>query len=153
MIARKVGLVPVALAIMAIVFFLSFRSLPAAALPLMEAGACLAFVFGLMGWFDVPVYLTIAVLPIVLTAIGVADEIHIFDRYRDSLLSRPEEPYIDVLAATMKEMHVPVVKTSLTTAIGFLSFALSPIRPVQAFGLFTAVGIVFCMVWSLTVIP
>ena len=53
----------------------------------------------------------------------------------------------------MAEMWVPVVKTSLTTAVGFLSFALSPIGPVRAFGLFTAVGIIFCMLWSLTVIP
>ena len=100
----------------------------------MEVGACLAFVFGLMGWLDVPVYLTIAVLPIVLTAIGVADEIHIFDRYRRSLRSRPTDPHHGVLTATMNEMGSPVVKTSLTTAVGFLSFALSPIRPVQAFG-------------------
>ncbi len=53
----------------------------------------------------------------------------------------------------MEEMARPVVKTSVTTAIGFLSFALSPIGPVQAFGLFTAVGIVFCMFWSLSVTP
>ena len=153
MIARKIGLVPVALAIISLVFFAAFRSVPAFALPLMEVGACLAFVFGLMGWLDVPVYLTIAVLPIVLTAIGVADEIHIFDRYRRSLRSRPTDPHTGVLLATMNEMCAPIVKTSLTTSVGFLSFALSPIGPVQMFGVFTAVGIVFCMLWSLTVVP
>jgi len=58
-----------------------------------------------------------------------------------------------VLAETLREMSIPVAKTSITTAVGFLSFAFSPIRPVQAFGVFTAVGIVFCMIWSLTVIP
>ena len=91
LIARKIGLVPIALVIMAIVFVIGFRSVAAAALPLMEVGACLVFVFGLMGWLNVPVYLTIAVLPIVLTAIGVADEIHIFDRYRGLLRSRPDD--------------------------------------------------------------
>lgn len=153
LIARQVGLVPVALLVMAVVFLLSFRSLPAVAPPLIEVGACLMVVFGLMGFFRVPVYLTIAVLPIILTAIGVADEIHIFARYQEQLRARPDDGHIGVLTDTMAEMWVPVVKTSITTAVGFLSFALSPIGPVRAFGVFTAVGIIFCMFWSLTVIP
>jgi len=57
------------------------------------------------------------------------------------------------VTATMNEMWSPVVKTSVTTAVGFLSFALSPIRPVQMFGLFTAVGVIYCMLFSLTVVP
>lgn len=152
-IARHVGLVPIALLIMAIVFFVSFRSIAATALPLMEVGACLVFVFGLMGWLDVPVYLTIAVLPIILSAIGIADEIHVFARYRELLRERPSDDESSVVEATLDEMWVPVVKTSLTTAIGFLSFTLSPIGPVRAFGFFTSIGILFCMFWSLSVIP
>ena len=53
----------------------------------------------------------------------------------------------------MAEMSRPVVKTSITTAIGFGSFALSPIGAVQAFGVFTAAGVLFCMLFSLTVVP
>ena len=153
LIAHHIGLVPIVLVVMAAVFLLSFRGFAATLLPLTEVGACLITVFALMGWFDVPVYLTVAVLPVILTAIGVADEIHIFARYQEQLRDRPGDERIDVLTATMDEMWVPVVKTSITTAIGFLSFALSTIAPVQAFGVFTAVGIIFCMLWSLTVIP
>ncbi len=160
-IGRHVGLVPVAIGIMALVFVACFRSVTAAMLPLMEVGACLVTVFGLMGWCGVPVYLTIAVLPVILTAMGVADEVHIFSRYTKLLQKQPaqERPggeptgHIDILLATMHEMWLPVAKTSVTTAVGFLSFALSPIAAVRAFGVFTAVGIIFCMFWSLTVIP
>ncbi|MCK4341915.1 MAG: MMPL family transporter [Phycisphaerae bacterium] len=152
-IGRQIGLVPIAIVIILIVFAISFRSLTAALLPLMEVGACLVAVFGLMGWFEVPIYLTIAVMPVILTAIGVADEIHVFARYVQELRGRPESPHRDALRVTMDEMWVPVVKTSITTAVGFLSFALSPIGPVRAFGIFTAVGIIFCMLWSLSVIP
>jgi len=150
-----IGLVPIALAVMAIVFLVSFRSVAATALPLAEVGACLVSVFGLMGWLDVPIYLTIAVLPVILTAMGVADEIHIFARYRELLRGATAEDrgHVDVVRATMDEMWIPVVKTSVTTAVGFLSFALSPLNPVRAFGIFTAIGIVFCMLWSMTVIP
>ncbi len=152
-VAEHVGLVPVAIAIMAGVFLIVFRSVVATLLPLMEVGACLAFVFGLMGWCGVPIYLTIAVLPVILTAMGVADEIHIFHRYKKLLREYVADDHVGVLTRTMDEMAPPIVKTSVTTAVGFLSFGLSPLGPVKAFGVFTAVGILFCMLWSLTVIP
>ena len=152
-ISRHVGLVPVAMLVMMLVFMVSFRSPVAAVLPMIQVGACLVFVFGLMGLFDVPIYLTIAVMPVILTVVGVADEIHVFHRYREAVRSDPTQPHTQALATTMREMWVPVVKTSLTTAIGFCSFALSPIAAVRAFGIFTAVGVIFCMMWSLAVIP
>ena len=152
-IARHIGLVPLAIAIMALVFVLRFRSVTAAALPLMEVGACLIVVFAVMGWLDIPVYLTTTVMPIILTATGITDEIHVFSRYRRQLFARPGENHVDVLLSTMKELTPPVVMASFTTAIGFLSFAVSSIIPVRTFGLFTAFGIIFCMTWSLSVIP
>lgn len=150
---RHVGMVPVAIGLMALVFAACYRSLTAAMLPMIEVGACLLFVFGLMGWFDVPVYLTIAVMPVILTAVGVADEIHVFNSYTNRLRSHPEERPQEAVDAALERMHRPVIKTSVTTAVGFLSFAISPLPPVQAFGVFTAAGVIFCMFWSLTVIP
>ncbi|MCH7525816.1 MAG: MMPL family transporter [Planctomycetes bacterium] len=149
----RFSLIAAALAIMAVVFAVAFRSVPAVALPLMEVGACLVFTFSLMGWCGVPVYLTVAVLPVILTAIGVADELHIFSHYRHMLRRDHESEHPHQLIATMNEMWRPVVKTSVTSAIGFLAFALSPIEPVRAFGIFMAVGIAFCMMWSMTVVP
>ena len=152
-IGRHVGLVPIAIGIMMLIFAICFRSLAAAALPLIEVAACLVFVFALMGWSGVPIYLTIAVMPVILTAVGVADEIHIFARYVQELRARPQLHHISALTVAMDEMCGPVIKTSVTTVVGFLSFALSDIGPVRAFGVFTAIGVLFCMLWSLTVIP
>ena len=151
--ARRVGLVPLALLVMSAIFFISFRSVMATMLPLMEVGACLIFVFGLMGLCNVPVYLTIAVMPVLLTAMGVTDEIHVFSRYFAMLHENPGVAPVKLVEETMEEMCVPITNTSLTTAIGFVSFAFSPVAPVQAFGIFTGIGVLFCMVWSLTVIP
>ncbi len=150
---QRPSLIAVALGVMAIVFLLAFRSIFAAVLPLMEVGACLVFTFSMMGWFDVPVYLTIAIMPVILTAIGVADELHIFMHYRQVLSSQDRLTRVEAVLATMDKMWRPVLKTSITSSIGFLSFALSPMAPVRMFGIFMAVGIVFCLVWSLTAVP
>ncbi len=152
-VGQHVGLLPLVLAIMALVFLVSYRSAVAVLLPLLEVGACLVFVFGLMGWLNVPVYLTMAVMPVILVAMGVTDEIHVFAHYAARRRQQPEEPRAASVRATLDEIGSPIIKTSLTTALGFFSFALSPLPPLQAFGIFTGLGMVFCMLWSLTVIP
>jgi predicted RND superfamily exporter protein len=98
----------------------------------------------------VPVYLTVAILPVILVAVGVADELHVFTCFLRRRHAAGAAPQDAVVRATMDEMAAPVVTTSLTTAVGFLSFVLSPIGPVRVFGLFMAVGVLFCMLWSLT---
>lgn len=153
LIARNIGLVPVAVLVMMLVFFATFRTYGATLLPLPEVGATLIFVFGLMGWCGVPIYLTIAVMPVLLTAMCVTDEIHVISRYFALLRERPETDHVALVRMTMDEMVGPVANTTLTTAIGFVSFACSPLRPVQAFGIFTASGVIFSLFFSLTVIP
>src|SRR6185369_12473262 len=49
LIARSVGLVPIAVLVMMLVFYCSFRNILATLLPLPEVAATLLFVFGLMG--------------------------------------------------------------------------------------------------------
>jgi len=146
-------LVPVSMLVMASIFGLSFRSVWGVVLPLTEVGACLAFVFGLMGYLNLPIYLTIAVLPVILTTIGVTDEVHVFSRYLRILEESPGIEARPAVEITMEQMWRAVTMTSVTTGIGFLSFAWSPIVPVRLFGVLMAVGIAFCLVWSLTVIP
>jgi uncharacterized protein len=153
LIARRVGLVPVAALVMMIVLWVTFRNVPAALVPLPGVAATLVFVFGLMGWFGVPIYLTIAVMPVLLTAIGVTNDIYLFNRYFTLLRERPDAQPAELLGETFEKLAAPVAGTSLTSAIGFLSFGFSPLGPVRAFGLMTGIGVLFGLLYSLTVVP
>ncbi|MBK8269994.1 MAG: MMPL family transporter [Planctomycetes bacterium] len=158
MVARRIGLLPVTILLMMGVFFVCFRRFAAAVIPMIEVGACLVFLFGLMGFVGIPIYLTIAVVPIIITATGVCDEIHVLSRYRRSIQDRSDTVLAlsarqDVVRETMAGMIGPVVRTSITTAVGFISFASAPIEPVRMFGIVTSLGVAFCMVWSLSVMP
>ncbi|MCP3959069.1 MAG: MMPL family transporter [bacterium] len=151
-------LLPAALAFVALVIWWGCRRFWGVALAFLEVGACLLVTFGVMGWLGFPVYLSTAVLPVILTSIGLADEIHIFWHYQRTLEADSggavgESDRSEPVGRTMDEMSRPVVFSSLTTSLAFLSFLASPIAPVWSFGLFAAFGVLFCMVWSLTVIP
>jgi predicted RND superfamily exporter protein len=147
------GLVPLAFTVMGLVFLAGFRRPAAALLPLLKVGACLTVVLGTMGWMGVPLYITTAVMPVILTASGIADEAHLFRRFSELRRARPDLGGAYLAGATLTDMTRPVVRTSLTTALGFFSFALSPLPPVRSFGVFTAGGILLCLLWSLTVTP
>src|SRR6185503_14947546 len=113
----------------------------------------MVFVFGLMGWLRVPIYLTLAVTPVLLTAMCVTEEIHFFGRYLSLLRQNPGVSHVSLIGQTIDQLVRPIVNTSLTTVVGFVSFAFSPLPPVQAFGIFTGLGVLFSLFYSLTVLP
>jgi len=149
-----VFLVPLSLLVICAVIWVGCRRLWGVALAMTEVGAALVWTFGVMGWLGVPVYLTTAVLPVILTTIGLSDEVHLFWHHQQRLEQwQRGTPHRPVVAATMAAMTRPVALTSITTSVGFLSFLASEIPPVRFFGLFAGMGILFCMLWSLTVVP
>lgn len=147
------GLIPLALGAMGLVFLLGFRRPAAALLPLCKLGVCLAAVFGLMGWLGVPVYLTTAVLPVILIAVGMTGEVHILRRFSALFSQRPGAGSAELARAALEEVEQPILQASAIAAIGFLSFSLTTLAPVRAFGLFAAAGVGFCLLWSLSATP
>ena len=125
--ARRIGLVPVAMLVMVLVFFLTFRNPLATLVPLPGILATLVSVFGLMGWAGVPIYLTTAVMPVLLVATGVTNDILLFTRYFNLLRERPGQSHVELLGETFDKLSCAVAMTSLTTGIGFFSFVLSPL--------------------------
>lgn len=78
-------LVPAAIALVAVLLFVALRSSAAVALGLAKVGVCLCLLFGGMGWVGEPIFLSTAILPVILIAIGLADEIHLLAHYIELL--------------------------------------------------------------------
>lgn len=142
-------LVPASLAVLALMIGLAARSRWGAVIGMIKIGAAVVWTFGVMGWLGVPIYLTTAVLPVILTPIGLSDEIHLLWRYRERLVDG--DPH--ALLTTLRELVGPIVLTSLTTAVGLLSFVFSPLVAVRSFGVFGTLGVLFCLAWGLTATP
>jgi predicted RND superfamily exporter protein len=148
--ADLVLLVPLALAVIAVILWLACGRAWGVAIGLAKIGAAQVFTLGLVGWSGQPVYLTTAVIPVLLITVGLSDEVHLLWRYRHR---PPGQPPPTALRQSLEELARPITLTSLTTAIGFLSFLTSSIRPVWNFGLFTAAGVLFCLLWAMTATP
>ncbi len=63
-----------------------------------------------------------------------------------------DHPEVELKTAVwdmVKSMWKPVMMTSVTTAVGFISLLTSDVYPIKYFGIFTAFGVMMAMMFSL----
>ena len=144
-------LVPVMVAAVALLLWISLRTAGGVLIPLLEVLATLVCTLGLMGWTGVPVTLVTTILPVLLMAMSITDEIHLLERIRQR--SADGERLIEAAAGAYADLSRPLYLSSLTTAAGFLSFGTASILPLRQFGIFAAVGLVLAMIFSFAMVP
>ncbi len=132
---------------------LLLRSLRGIILPLLVVLFSVIWTMGAMALLGIPIYTMTTAVPIIIMALGCADGIHVLTRYDEAAREEPRADRKRIILVTMDEMWSPVVMTSLTTTVGFLSLLSSDMEPLRYFGIFSAFGVLAAMVISLTFLP
>ncbi len=146
-------MVPIVLLIITAVLALVLRSPKSTFFTLLVVVLSTLWTFGLMAWLGIPIYAVSTMIPVMLIAIGVADGIHIYGHLGHYQRERPEASARDGASEMIRGMWKPVVMTSVTTAVGFVSLLTSDVYPIKYFGMFTAFGVMSAMILSLVLIP
>jgi predicted RND superfamily exporter protein len=144
---------PLVIVAVAALLALSLRTVRGVLLPILVVVVSTIWTLGTMAWTGMPFHAVSSMIPSLLVAIGVADGIHVIHHFTLETARRPGAPPAEVVADTMDELFAPVVMTSLTTAAGFISLAMSPLRSMQILGIAIAIGVLAAMVFSLTLLP
>ncbi|MBM4336195.1 MAG: outer membrane lipoprotein-sorting protein [Deltaproteobacteria bacterium] len=143
-------LVPLMIVAIAALLFAMLGSVGGVLLPLAKTGVVLIATFGAMGWAGAPISLVSTILPVVLMATCITDEVHLLERLAARPASDSRRARVE---AVLAEIGRPIVLTSVTTALGFLSFTSTSIGPLRGFGLFASFGILLAMCLSFSAIP
>jgi len=146
-------MVPIVIVVIIIVLLLVQRSIKAALFTLLVVFFSVIWAFGLMAAVNIPIYAVSTMIPVMLIAIGVADGIHLYSHLHIFMNKHPEADKKTAVFDMLKEMWKPVVMTSVTTAVGFISLLTSEVYPIKYFGIFTAFGVLMAMAFSLLLIP
>jgi predicted RND superfamily exporter protein len=146
-------MVPIVLLIITAVLALVLRSPKSTFFTLLVVVLSTLWTFGLMAWLGIPIYAVSTMIPVMLIAIGVADGIHIYGHLGLYQRVTPGVSARDGASEMIRGMWKPVVMTSVTTAVGFISLLTSDVYPIKYFGMFTAFGVMSAMVLSLVLIP
>ena len=142
---------PSAMLLIFILMMLFFRRLLLVISPLILALISVICTMGMLVITGNTIHIMSSLIPIFIMPIAVLDSIHIlsefFDRYQKTRDRRT------TIHAVMDSLFVPMLYTSLTSAAGFASLALTPIPPVQVFGVFIAFGVMTAWFLTITFIP
>jgi len=146
-------MVPIVILVIFFVLFITLRSFKGTLITLGVVFLSTIWAFGLMATVGIPIYAVSTMIPVMLIAIGVADGIHLYSHMQVFINHFPKATKREATIDMIKHMWKPVVMTSVTTAVGFISLLTSEVYPVKYFGIFTAFGVMMAMVFSLVFLP
>ena len=146
-------LIPAVIAVLGVMLFLSFRHLAPALLSLTEIGVSLIWMAGLMGLTGQPVFVTTLVLPVILIAVGVSDDVYALGHYFTEAGRAKDSKVEDTIVKAFSSAARPIGTTAASTVIGLLSMVVVTLTPLRVFGLFGSAAIVFSTLFTFSLIP
>ncbi len=141
---------PLAFVLISLVLLAGFRSVHGVLLPMLTVLIAITWTMGVIAMLGYQITMLSNIIPVILLAVGSAYAIHVVNAVM-------AEKHIDpnkALQRAVKYIVVPVILASVTTIFGFLSFiAGSYLTLIREFGMFSAVGIFFSMLLTVTFVP
>lgn len=110
-----------------------------------------ALLFGVMGWFDIALDTSTAMVAAIALGICVDDTMHFMVRFHRSNQGRMDA--LTSLEDTVRHEAIPIFSTSLALTAGFALLALSGFPPVANFGLLSAMVMLAALVATFLVTP
>lgn len=146
-----IRLFPAAMLVVIIILLIILRHFRGMLIPITVTVCSIIWTFGLKSLLSSPLTIAESSIPVMLIAIGCADGVHIISEFlhlqRSGLSSK------EAVTKTMTVLTIPVILTSITTAIGFLSLATAAGKSFKNMGLFLGFGVMVAMFLSLFLIP
>ena len=144
-------LIPVAAILVVIILFLTFRRFSDIFLCALVIGLGSMWAVGAMGHLGLDFTMVhVALIPLLL-GMGANYSIYILSRYyegRGKMLRAEKAVVISV-----GTIGVAVLMCMVTTVIGFASFSISDLPPIQTLGILAGLGILFMFVLATTLLP
>ncbi|MCW5212901.1 MMPL family transporter [Desulfobulbus sp. TB] len=139
---------PLAMLMIFLLMLFFFRNLQLIIAPMIIAVCTVIITMGMLIGTGHTLHIMSSMIPIFIMPIAVVDSVHILSEFFDAYQQRKNRK--KTLIHVLGHLFKPMLFTSLTSAAGFASLAFTPIPPVQAFGIFVALGIL--LAWFLTIV-
>lgn len=145
----KFGLIALLASIILMVFI--FKSIRAVVASCSVLVSTLVIVYGMMGWLRIPITLTSMMISPLILVISVSYAIHIINHFQHEF--RPGRSRKESVRYAFEHGTWPCFLTALTTALGFISFTVVPVKPIRQVGIVCAMGVFITYLLVMIVIP
>lgn len=106
---------------------------------------------GATGWMGYSLTPTSMMAPIMVLILAMADSVHVLTQY--IVAFRQGNTKEDAMKISLESNMVPILLTSVTTAVGFLGMNFSESPAFHDFGNITAMGVLFAFMYTCTYLP
>ncbi len=146
-------LLPLAIILILIMLYSSFREWKGVFLPLLIVIMSIALSFGLMAILGWQISLITILLPIMLIAIANNYGIHMIALYQELAQKDSSLSMMDICKKIYKDLKRPIIVTGLTTIAGILGLLTHTMIPAAQLGILAAFGIAFALLLSIWFLP
>lgn len=134
--------IPYTYIFVALVIWLIFRNFRLTLLAVINITVCVGSTMGFMAFIGISMHNVTSVVPSLVMALALSDTVHIFSCLdKKILLDFPDKK--EALFSILDKVIMPCFLTTLTTAVGFISLAVSTIPPIREFAYVASMGMVF----------
>ncbi|MFC2117769.1 RND family transporter [Bacteroidota bacterium] len=146
-------LLPIALLVMVIFLYFSFRQIRGVILPFSVVIMSIMVAMGCIPLFGWEMNMTTILLPVMLIAIANDYGIHLIARFQEDNCEGNTKTPKELAKMMFKALARPVVLTGLTTMAGMLCLLGHAMIPAKQLGILSSIGILFALAASLLFIP
>ena len=144
-------LVPLMFAVIVLVLLLLLRSMAATLATLLVIILSIITAMGFAGWAGIHITPPMASAPTMIMTLAVANSVHFLVTFLQKI--RGGESRHDAMLESLRINLQPIMITSLTTAIGFMSMNFSDAPPFRDLGNVVAIGVLASFLYSLALLP
>jgi hypothetical protein len=146
-------LIPLVMLVVVIIFFINFKSIRGVILPFATLSMASLWILGLMGHLGAKITTVGTSIPVLMIAVGSSYAIHILNQYYADYNLITREGKTIGLQHAMGHISMTVLLTGLTTFVAFMTLATHQISAISEWGFFSALGIMFAVLISASIIP
>ena len=145
------SLVPMMFVVVVVVLGFLLRSVSATISTVIVIFSAILFGMGSMGWLGWKLTPPSSSAPTIILTMAVADAVHLLVTFLHNMRAGLDKK--SAMADSLRVNLQPILITSVTTAIGFLSMNFSDVPPFHDLGNIVAIGVMFAFVLSITTLP
>lgn len=144
-------LYPLALGFIMLTLLILLRGLSGTIATLIMIIMSIMAAMGLAGWLGIRLSPPVMSAPIMILTMAIADAVHLLVTMRHELASGRNKN--DAISESMRINFRPILVTSLTTVLGFMSLNFSDAPPFRDLGNIAAMGVAVAFILTITFLP
>ena len=147
----QLTLIPLSIVVLLVVLFLAFRTLEGMLIPLVTGVVSIVWTVGIMALIGMPLNAMTAAVPSLLIAIGFTEDVHMIAAYEELVEAGSDKR--TAIRTMLSESGLPLLVTSATTVLGFITLVFTDITGMVQFGWASSIGLTANFVITMLGVP